>query len=420
MYIMHLHGVRSSNSLSPNCGCDIPHCYYSTMAPLFYETSGQWAVSAENDEGAWSVKIEKSKQPDLSVSAVSRDEVAIANHPVYVIDSVKAGKGQKNTIDGVYSRVIQPVFEKVLQVKHHYIATTSADSITKFAESLQLDEPVTVAILGGDTSVSEFVNGLAGNPSKGNVNLVVLPTGTGNALALSLGLNDLHKALEKLFTATSPKPLYLYLAALPKDTKILFRGEEVADAPAKFYFLVVFSWAFHASLVADSDTEELRQHGNERFKIAAQNNIGRPQKYDGSVLIGSSKTEGPFAYLVITPAQSFEPGFKILPKGDIHEQSLYVLSVGYEYEEILTGKYLYDIMIEAYDNGRHVENPKTTYKKAERGDTITIHGQNLLPQENRRFCVDGAIILLPKQAESSVEVKSEGNEVNGWSLNVFA
>lgn len=366
------------------------------------------------------MKIEKSEKPDASYVAVSKDDLAITKNHVYVVDSVKAGKGQTNAVDGVYSKVLKPIFQDVLHVDHEYLPTTSAESITQFATSLRLDKPVTVIVLGGDTSVSEFVNGLATNPSKGNVDLAVLPTGTGNALALSLGLNNLHTALQKLFTATSPKPLNLYLASLPEGTKILFRGEEVADAPKKFYFLVVFSWAFHASLVADSDTEELRQHGNERFKIAAQKNLGRPQKYDGSVLIGLTKYDGPFSYLVITPAQNFEPGFKILPKGDIHEESLYIVAVGYEHEENLTGKYLYDVMLEAYDNGKHIENPKVTYKKAEKGDVITLRGQNLLPQENRRFCVDGAIILLPKKDESSVEVKPEGNEVQGWTLSVFA
>lgn len=366
------------------------------------------------------MKIEKLEKPDASYVAVSKDHLAIAKNHVYVVDSVKAGKGQTNGVDGVYSRVLKPIFQDVLHVDHEYLPTTSAESITEFATSLRLDKPVTVLILGGDTSISEFVNGLATNPSKGNVDLAVLPTGTGNALALSLGVNDLQTALQKLFTATSPEPLNLYLASLPEGTKILFRGEEVADAPNQFYFLVVFSWAFHASLVADSDTEELRQHGNERFKIAAEKNLGRPQKYDGSVLIGLSKYDGPFSYLVITPAQNFEPGFNILPRGDIHEESLYIVAIGYEHEENLTGKYLYDIMLEAYDNGKHVENPKVTYKKAETGDVIVLRGQNLLPLENRRFCVDGAIILLPEKAESSVEVKPEGNKIHGWTLRVFA
>lgn len=392
---------------------------HTIMAPLFYETSSQLAVSAENNEGEWSVKIEKAENPEPAFVPVSKEDLAIVKSPLYVLDSVKAGKGQAN---GIYSKILRPVFDEVLQLKHKYIPTTSADSITEFAGSLKLDEKVTVAILGGDTSISEFVNGLAGNPNKGNIDLVVVPTGSGNALALSLGLNDLHTALQKLFTSkdTALEPLNIYLARLPEGTKNLFRGEEISPAPAQFYFLVVFSWAFHASLVADSDTEELRKHGNERFRIAAQNNLHRPQKYEGSVLVGSRKTDGPFSYLVITPVQNFEPGFRILPKGNVHDLSLYALSIGYEHEEELSGKYLFDIMLEAYDNGKHIENPKVTYQEVPEGKKVVIKGQNLIPQENRRFCVDGAIILLPEKEESTIEVKHEGNKVHDWHVRVFA
>ncbi|QRG36175.1 hypothetical protein FDK38_000507 [Candidozyma auris] len=394
------------------------------MRPLFYEKNSQIAVSVAETDGVWSLSTSKTISPEQGYVAVSKNDSLIANREVYVVDSIKAGKGQGNSDDSIYARILKPIFEDLIHIEHHYVATTSAESIAEFASSLPSSpQPKLVIILGGDTSISEFVNGIGGSFNSGLIDLAVIPTGTGNALALSLGIGDVHSALRRLFTSTLSKPLNVYSALLPEGTQKVFRGEFVGNAPKKYYFLVVLSWAFHASLVADSDTEELRQYGNERFKIAAGQNLSRPQKYEGAVLLKSKekvvKTNGPFSYLIVTPVQEFEPGFRISPRGNVFDSSLYVLTVGYEHEESISGKYLFDVMMEAYDNGKHIDNPRVSYQEVTLDQNIILEGENLLPAYTRRFCVDGAIVSLPENEKATIQIQPEGSQLGDWKLRVL-
>lgn len=348
---------------------------------------------------------------------IDRALLLLFQSDVYVLDSVRSGLGGRSKQSGAYGRLLKPVLD-AFSIAHHYEGTESRDSIAAFAASLRPKEkPILVIIAGGDTSVGEFVNGLTAD-KKGEIHVATIPEGTGNALTLSNGSKDENEAVWRVLTASTAEkvPFQLYQADFPADS-VIFHHDGYKEPVRQLLFIVVASWAFHASLVADSDSDDMRKNGIDRFKIAAGANLGRPQHYSGFVEIESERErraslEGPLAYFVVTPAQRFEPTFVILPKGDIHSSSLYV--VGFRTED--NDSYIMDIMKEVYDNGRHVENPKVFYEEVSAKEVVHLSVAADLPVEERRFCVDGAIVVVPGTTESAVDIKYHGSLVGGWDL----
>lgn len=348
------------------------------------------------------------------------EQLSISNDEVYVIDSIKSGTGRTQS-SSVYHNVLKPIFDEYLNINHHYVSTTSSDSISKFAESFQpSNRPITVILISGDSSINEFVNSLSSLKSRNSIKLFTIPSGTGNSLALSLNIESELQSIKKLieYKLENVKPLNIYEAKFPSHSHIISQGSEISEINQPLKFLVVLSWGFHASLVADSDTPELRQHGIDRFKLAAMSNLQETQKYEGDISINDKIIHGPFAYLVITLSQKFEPTFEVLPRGNILENSLYLISFQ-TIESDKSGKYILDIMGEVYNQGKHVENEDVTYEKFNPGSEITLNIKNADSIRKRRFCLDGSIIALPEVNEQKVVIKSIGNVQNNWELFVI-
>lgn len=328
---------------------------------------------------------------------------------VYVIDSVRSGTGRQTT-NGVYVDILKPLLD-YLDLSHLYLETKSRTSIAEFARKLE-GKHVTVIIIGGDTSINEFINGL--NPGEGLINFGVIPAGTGNSLSLALGSTSLADSIKRIFSGNRQQ-LQVYSTQFPEGLYLLYPDGSQLVIKKKLDFLVVTSWAFHAALVADSDTEKLRKLGIERFQIAAQQNLSRKQEYHARIRIGDNVFDGPFAYVVTTPSQRFEPQFVILPEGNIADDSFYLVAFKTEDDN----NYIMDIMKKVYDGGRHIGDPRVIYEKVSAGSEVVLEIDNASDISQRRFCVDGAIAVLPERDSHEVTVSYSGYQVLGWDLFIL-
>lgn len=369
-------------------------------------------------DGQSSIDITKTDViPSDCCPVVSASLLALAKDDVFIVDSLLSGTGRTEE-SGIYVRLLKPVFD-FLGISHRYCPTSSLTYIAELAASLKnYGKQITVVFISGDTSVNEFINGL--ESGGGCIRILVFPAGTGNSLALSIGIVDEARALRKLFTYKEQdvRLLNLYQAKFPSDSFIL-QQDGSRKPVTTLLFVVVVSWAFHASLVADSDSEERRKRGIQRFQISAQENLARPQQYYGSFKIGKREFNGPFAYFVVTPSKKFEPTFLVLPQGNIFDQSLFV--VGFKSENDDNGNYIMEIMGEVYDGGKHVKNPKVLYERVESDQKVDLHVNNALQLQKRRFCVDGAIVVLPeKKSQHDIQIGYAGTSVKGWDIHIIS
>lgn len=334
---------------------------------------------------------------------------------IYVIDLVKSGRGRGPATSAQHNYGAEhesdarggPIGERSSSVKvpvqafysvvsqclemsgnrHHYVATTSATSIAEFAQSLKSPKALVIFILG-DTSVNEFVDHLPNNDEKSTLFVLPLPAGTGNALALSFDLNLVTLAMNHLYaSAANPfaQPLNVYEAIYGDVRKI---------------FTVVFSWAFHAALVADADTPGMRKMGLQRFQVAARANLAKPNRYQGDI----NDDKGPWSYFVVTPAQRFEPKFVISPCGNIKKDSLYLVA-------FRSGVDIMPIMDQVCDNGAHINNPEVIYREVAPMQ-LTLKHRADHPGEDR-FCIDGEIVTIP---DGEIRFNSLRNRVGSYEL----
>lgn len=171
------------------------------------------------------------------------------------------------------------------------------------------------------------------------------------------------------------------------------------EGNVRCYGCVVFSWGLHASLVAMSDTAEMRKHGVDRFRMAAGDLLKDGHVYSGTVkykaerygqwqtLKHKSDEEKKHKYIVATMVSNLEEKFCISPASKPMDGSLRLVAIGNESSETIM-----KVLNAAYDNGAHIESGK---------DVVTYQEINSLriefdePDEKwRQVCIDGKIVAV--------------------------
>lgn len=358
----------------------------STTTASTSSSSGLTSTSDKDSENLASSSSTASVSSSVSLSRNNSISSKYPRHLRYmtIINSTHSGVHRSSDI---YFAILAPLLQR-FGMSHVYVATSSPSSIPNHACSFT--DPSTVVILAGDTSISEFINCLepqsklsaspnsatsnplsasqSGASASGShdlpLNLIVIPTGTGNALANSSGLDSIPKAISRMFLGT-PKPLASFQVEFPHGTTFIRHSStpsggtatstattrvstsqeatsthlsvstsasqstssynspiSTPDAPPgshsslynhlfglhtsrsasgarsdsskDSYFeppltlnaICVVSWGAHASLVADSDSPELRHLGEARFRKAAEENMARTQRYRGKLVLG--------------------------------------------------------------------------------------------------------------------------------------
>lgn len=345
----------------------------------------------------------------------------------HLIVSILSGSCQAEQF---YDGVIAPLldhFERTDRYKVH--KTTSSTSVIELARDVLLPAAIQgrkqhVILLSGDGGIVDIINELLG-PEALPENFVppvisLIPMGTGNALAHSTKIFDGTNGLAAWLRGR-PRNLPLIRATFSHDrdgAKLLSdegrKQEELVKKGANesyFWGAVVFSWGFHAQIVADSDTPEFRKHGVERFKMAAQEALfpsdgAGPHKYQGSLTVQArgdghsiqwDKLGGSeHCYVLGTLVSNLEETFTISPLSTPFNEEIRLVHIGHK-----SGEEIMRIMGLAYQKGKHIEDKQVDYKDVE-GFSVRFDEDE---EKWRRVCIDGKIILVEKGG--SVEIKRE-------------
>ncbi|KAF2487930.1 ATP-NAD kinase-like domain-containing protein, partial [Neohortaea acidophila] len=342
---------------------------------------------------------------------------------INIIVSTGSGTGLASA---VWEQLVKPIFMRTGLSEDRYTVheTTSAESVAQLAQSVIL--PIAndgrqqlVVLLSGDGGVVDLVNTLVtASPTVGyrKPTIALLPLGTGNALASSAVVaNDETLGLRTLLCGL-PRQLPLFRATFSPGAKLLVNeGREeqplqgVYHGSPATYGAVVCSWGLHATLVADSDTAEYRKFGAERFKMAANESLfpageSMPHAYKGQVstLRTGEKAEwervarSEHGYILATLVSNLEAAFTISPSSRPLDGQLRLVHFAH-----VSGKEAMEIMMEAYQAGKHVEKARVGYEEIE---AVKIE---FYEEEGRwrRVCVDGKIVRVEK--DGWVEVRKE-------------
>jgi YegS/Rv2252/BmrU family lipid kinase len=178
-----------------------------------------------------------------------------------------------------------------------------AEALAQAADPGQYDA---VAVAGGDGTINEVVNGLAGSP----LPLAILPLGTANVLAAEIGLPRQLAELARIAALGPARPVW--------------PGEALADgAPAARRFLVMAGLGFDAEVVEHLDLALKRRTGKLAYVASILGRLRdyRPCSYravlDGMAVDGAS--------LVAAKSHFYGGRFVLAPAARLDEPRLEVV-----------------------------------------------------------------------------------------------
>ncbi|KAJ5101461.1 ATP-NAD kinase PpnK-type [Penicillium alfredii] len=335
--------------------------------------------------------------------------------PIQVVISTRSGTGRAKA---VFLKAVQPLLAYLGLDDYEVHETESAQTIIELAQSQFLERacngvPQTIILLAGDGGVIDIVDVFykSGRAIRMPPKIALIPCGTGNAMASSIGLRSgpLSGLTGLLWGKASTLPIFASKFS-PGSQLVVDEGRQRAPidgdsgAPSPIiYGAVVASWGLHAALVADSDTSEYRKYGSERFQMAAKELLypsdgTETHRFKGQITLTTldgqtgiqkqealSETEHMYALATLVPR--LEKEFLISPDSEPLSGEMRLIRFG-----PMSPEEAMHLMTLAYQGGRHVLEKSVTYAEVE---GLRINFQE--DQERwRRVCVDGKIIAVEK------------------------
>lgn len=353
---------------------------------------------------------------------------------IHVIISSGSGTGYAKN---VFQDVLKPLLSFLGLTDYEVHETRSDQTITdlarsRFLELARIGISQTIILLSGDGGLADVVDAFysGNNDSETTLpappSIALIPTGTGNAMANSIGL--LQRPISGLMTLLRgrPVPIPVFCASFSPGSQYITKEGRTRTAIdgnytagnqyPKLYGAVVASWGVHASLVADSDTAEYRRFGADRFKMSAKellypsDNVGS-HRYNGVITLtivdcqtGEKYTQtmehNEHMYILATLVPKLEKDFVISPESKPLDGRLRVIHFG-----PMPSDEAMHLMTLAYQGGQHVHEKVVTYTEVER---LRIEFQEE-DEKWRRVCVDGKIIAV--QQEGWMEVRKETKQL---------
>jgi diacylglycerol kinase (ATP) len=207
------------------------------------------------------------------------------------------------------------------------LLTEKSGDATRLAEEALRKRPFAIIAAGGDGTINEVINGMAGS----DVPFAILPLGTTNVLAKELGIpEDIMGALDR---AVSHKPRTVSLGRIELNPG--------TDSAYSRYFCLMAGIGFDGEAVHDINTEVKKRSGKAAYIFSGIKNLLRysPNQLfyniDGKEYTGFSSITG--------KAGKYGGNFRITPDAALPDPFLYTcIFQGNKRRDLL--RYVFKIM----------------------------------------------------------------------------
>ncbi|PWY63562.1 hypothetical protein BO70DRAFT_367153 [Aspergillus heteromorphus CBS 117.55] len=342
-----------------------------------------------------------------------------------IVISTVSGTG---TGQSFYSNILQPLLSHIGVTGYELHETKSTQTITELCHARFIPRageklPQTIILLSGDGGLTDIIDAFHSTVKTTIIppTIALIPTGTGNAMANSLGslaypakglvalLQGVSADIPTFAANFSPGARYITDEGRGRASIAHILG---AEGHHKIYGGVVASWGVHAALVADSDTIEYRKFGADRFKLAAKeilfpSNGAETHKFLGAVTLFKWDNQAKnrreeilgrkeHMYVLATLVSSLEKDFMISPLSKPLDGGLWIIHFG-----PMSPTRVLEVMSSAYKGGQHVKDESVFYDQIE-GFRIEFCEEE---ERWRRVCIDGKIIAV--EAGGWMEVHKE-------------
>lgn len=224
----------------------------------------------------------------------------VASKALLLIVNPTAGRRRRGLVDAVAARVRQEGWSVDV------VETTAAGDARRLAETCDASRYSVIAVAGGDGTINEVVNGLAGRgddaPAVG-----IVPLGTANVLAHELGLGFSATAVARTMTAGRA------LVVQP--------GEAVNGAGSRCFSLMAGA-GFDAKVVAGVSAPLKRRLGRAAYvwRSLVEARRYKPVRYE--VEIDGVRHEA--SSVIVTRSRHYAGPYVVAPKAALGEPLLHV------------------------------------------------------------------------------------------------
>lgn len=165
--------------------------------------------------------------------------------------------------------------------RHFIHRTEYAKHSNEIIKNIHLDPEDAVAVLGGDGTIHNVVNGMMQRHDQINVPLAIIPGGTGNDIAATLGIASVEDAIQKLVRG---------------KLRTIDLGY-ITTTHQRRYLILCLLWGYAYDLAAFADRH--RWMGNRRYTLSGYIQFLCQQSKYLKIIIDGNLIENSFRFFMI-------------------------------------------------------------------------------------------------------------------------
>lgn len=248
-----------------------------------------------------------------------------------------AGKGKA-------LQVKQIIKNKLQQTQHHFsIEATAAPQDAIFLAQRTVSEKYdTIVAVGGDGTIYEVINGIAGS----DINLGIIPAGTGNDLARTVGIPEDTDTALNLILQNCVKPI------------------DIGSVNGK-YFTNVASIGFDAEVVKELENIKKIASGTWAYIISVFKTLMTYRSKKVQLLLDHRLIEREILLVAIANGKFYGGGMMVAPNADISDGYLDICLIN------KVPKLRFVKLFPTIFKGTHVQFPEVEYFKAKQVKILT-------------------------------------------------
>ena len=243
-------------------------------------------------------------------------------------------------------------------VKYTLFKSQGKNDIFNHVISNDIPECDVICAMGGDGTIHETADGLIQSGKASSIAFSVIPSGTGNAFAQTLGELNPKKAIQKIL----------------EGEKLKIDAMEIKQGPKVSYAINVIGWGMASRVNQISD--QLRILGGIRYNIASLIGIATMEKKRLILRIDDEViNEDALLFLALNTVYTGK-GMKMAPDADFTDGLIDIIMF-----KSATKLQVVNIFLKLF-SGKHIFDPRVTYKQVKsfklesEGDDLNIDGEN--------------------------------------------
>ena len=243
-------------------------------------------------------------------------------------------------------------------VKYTLFKSQGKNDIFNHVMSDEIPDCDLICAMGGDGTIHETADGLMQSGKASDLAFSIIPSGTGNAFAQTLGELEPKKAIQKIL----------------KGERLKIDAMEIKQGSKTSYAVNIIGWGMASRVNQISD--QLRILGGIRYNIASLIGIATMKKkklilrMDDEVI-----NEDALFFLALNTVYTGK-GMKMAPDADFTDGLIDIIMF-----KSATKLQVVNIFLKLF-SGKHIFDPRVTYKQVEsfrlesEGDDLNIDGEN--------------------------------------------